>query len=125
MYLRHTTRRKDGKVHTYWQLVRSVRVGRRVVQQTVAHLGELDASGRARARALAGTITGDGEQPGLFVQPDEPAEAIPVRLNRVRLERGRTFGDAWLGWALWRALRVDPLLGPVDAPGRRGAPPGA
>ena len=26
MYLRHTTRRKDGKVHTYWQLVRSVRV---------------------------------------------------------------------------------------------------
>jgi len=32
MYLRHTTRRKDGKVHTYWQLVRSVRIGRRVVQ---------------------------------------------------------------------------------------------
>ena len=21
MYLRHTTRRKDGKAHTYWQLV--------------------------------------------------------------------------------------------------------
>lgn len=37
MYLRHTTRWKDGKVHTYWQLVRSIRVGRRVVQQTVAH----------------------------------------------------------------------------------------
>ena len=30
MYLRHTTRRKDGKVHTYWRLVRSVRVGRKV-----------------------------------------------------------------------------------------------
>ena len=36
MYLRHTTRRKDGKVHRYWRLVRSVRVGRRVIQQTVA-----------------------------------------------------------------------------------------
>ena len=33
MYLRHTTRRKDGKVHRYWRLVRSVRVGRKVVQQ--------------------------------------------------------------------------------------------
>ena len=43
MYLRHATRVKDGKAHTYWRLVRSVRVGRKVVQQTVAHRGELDA----------------------------------------------------------------------------------
>ena len=52
MYLRHATRVKDGKAHTYWRLVRSVRMGRKVVQQTVAHLGELDAEGRARAKAL-------------------------------------------------------------------------
>jgi len=45
MYLRHTTRRKDGKTHVYWQLVRSVRRGRKVVQETVAQLGELDAEG--------------------------------------------------------------------------------
>ena len=35
----------------YWTLVRSVRVGRRVIQQTVAHLGELDERGRIEARA--------------------------------------------------------------------------
>src|SRR2546428_8768250 len=34
----HTTRGREGKAHTYWHLVRSVRVGRKVVQQTVAHL---------------------------------------------------------------------------------------
>ena len=34
-------------MHAYWRLVRSVRVGRKVVQQTVAHLGELGAQGRA------------------------------------------------------------------------------
>ena len=51
MYLRYTTRKKDGKVHRTWRLVRSVRVGRRVIQQTVAHLGELDeADGCARVR---------------------------------------------------------------------------
>lgn len=77
MYLRHTTRRKDGKVHTYWQLVRSVRVGRRVLQQTVAHLGELDAHGRARAKALARTIAGEIEQPDLFTPPDEPPTRLP------------------------------------------------
>ena len=62
MYLRHTTRRKDGKVHRYWRLVRSVRVGRKIIQQTVAQLGELDAEGRARAKALARSIMGAVEQ---------------------------------------------------------------
>jgi len=106
MYLRHTTRRKDGKVHRYWRLVRSVRVGRKVVQQTVAHLGELDAAGRARAQALARAITGDREQPDLFTV-DAADEAIPVRLKQIRLERGRTFGDVWLGCKLWRMAKLD------------------
>src|SRR2546422_10479809 len=121
MYLRHTTRRKDGKVHRYWQLVRSVRVGRKVVQQTVAHLGELDAQGRARA--LARAITGDREQADLFLAEDAD-EAIPVRLKRIRLERGRTFGDVWLGWTLWRALRLDEALARL-LPERREAVPWA
>src|SRR2546427_10218982 len=105
MYLRHTTLRKDGKVHRYWRLVRSVRVGRKVIQQTVAQLGELDADGRARGKALARAITGDVEQPDLF-RAAESDDAIAVRLNRIRLERGRTFGDVWLVWTLWRAPRL-------------------
>jgi hypothetical protein len=48
MYVHYTTVKKDGKVHRYWRLVRSVRVGRRVIQQTVARLGELDERGRFR-----------------------------------------------------------------------------
>jgi transposase len=121
MYLRHTTRRKNGKVHRYWQLVRSVRVGRKVVQQTVAHLGELDAQGRARARALARAILGDREQPDLFID-DDADELIPVRLKRIRLERGRAFGDIWLGWTLWRALKLDELLARLLPEGREAVP---
>lgn len=121
MYLRHTTRRKDGKVHRYWRLVRSVRVGGKVVQQTVAQLGELDAAGRAQARALARTITGNREQPDLFT-PTEAEPAVPVRLRRIRLERGRTFGDVWLGWTLWRALRLDEVLARLLPEGREAVP---
>lgn len=66
MYLRHTIRKKDGKVHRYWCLVRSVRVGRRVVQQVVAHLGELDEEGRVAARTLAHRLIGTPEQARLF-----------------------------------------------------------
>jgi transposase len=121
MYLRHTTRRKDGKVHRYWRLVRSVRVGRKVVQQTVAQLGELDAAGRARAKALARAMTGDREQPDLFTSDDAEA-ALPVRLKRIRLERGRAFGDVWLGWTLWRALRLDEVLARLLPEGREAVP---
>src|SRR5438876_206860 len=122
MYLRHTTRVKDGKGHTYWRLVRSVRVGRKVVQQTVAHLGELDADGRARARALARAITGGREQSDLFTAPAPPPEPVRVRLDRVRLERGRRFGDVWLGWTLWRALRLDEVCERLQPSGREEVP---
>ncbi len=121
MYLRHTTRRKDGKVHKYWRLVRSVRIGRKVVQQTVAQLGELDAEGRARAKALARAITGEREQSDLFTV-DPADDGIPVRLKRIRLERGRTFGDVWLGWTLWRALKLDEVLARLVPEGREAVP---
>ena len=110
MYLRHTRRHKDGKTHVYWQLVRSVRRGRKVVQQSVAQLGELDAEGRARAEALARSITGDaGEhsQGQLFDDNEKPTGSVAVKLDGIRLERSRSFGAVWLGWILWRALKLD------------------
>jgi transposase len=109
MYLRHTTVTKNGKTHPYWRLVRSVRVGNKIRQETVAQLGELDAQGRVRAQALAEAIVGIERQPGLF-DDDVPAEPIAIDLRRFRLERGRRFGDVWLAWRLWQALGLDQLL---------------
>src|SRR5215472_16733003 len=101
MYLRYTTRKKDGKVHRYWRLVRSVRIGRRVIQQTVAHLGELDGRGRLAARALARRVIGVPEQAELLADGHGDV-AVPVRLKGVRIERSRQFGDVYLALALWR-----------------------
>jgi transposase len=122
MYLRHTTRHKDGKTHTYWRLVRSVRLGKRVVQQTVAQLGELDAEGKTRARRLARQITGRGCQRELFEEPAEPATSVSVRVDRVRLERQRRFGDVWLGFVLWRGLEMDRVCGELMGDGREDVP---
>jgi transposase len=121
MYLRHTTIVKNGKAHTYWRLVRSVRTGDRVRQETVAQLGELDAAGRVRARALAEAIIGIERQPGLFDEPG-PAEPVTVDLRRFRLERGRRFGDVWLGLRLWQALGLDTLLEEFLPAGREDVP---
>src|SRR6516162_5674714 len=100
MYLRHTTRKKDGKVHRYWSLVRSVRVGRRVIQQTVAHLGELDERGRLEARALARHLIGAPERAELFYDGSEHLR-VPVRLKDIAIERSHRFGDVYLVLALW------------------------
>lgn len=108
MYLRHTIRKKDGKVHRYWCLVRSVRVGRRVIQQTVAQLGELDEHGRLEARALARHIIGTPEQAQLFDDGCRDV-TVPVRLKGIRLERSRQFGDVFLALALWRGTGLAQL----------------
>jgi transposase len=108
MYLRHTIRRKDGKVHRYWRLVRSVRVGRRVIQQTVAQLGELDERGRIAARALARRLVGAPEEALLFNDGNEGSTA-PVRLKDIRVERSRRFGDVYVALALWRGLGLEEL----------------
>jgi transposase len=117
VYLRHTRRFKDGKSHAYWRLVRSVRRGRKVVQETVAQLGELDAEGRARAEALARSITGRGweDSQGDLFEGGEPSGSVAVEMDRVRMERSRSFGAVWLGWILWRALKLEELCGELLA----------
>src|SRR5262249_61453685 len=112
-YLRHTRRRKDGKTHVYWQLVRSVRRGCKVVQQSVAQLGELDAEGRARAEALARSISrrGDEHWQGQLFDDHKPTGSVAVKLDGIRLERSRSFGAVWLGWILWRGVKIDEKRG--------------
>ena len=85
MYLRHSTRRKDGKTHVYWQLVRSVRRGAKIVQETVAQLGELDEQGRARAKELARSICrqASGSFQGELFEPAKPGEALAVKLDGI------------------------------------------
>jgi len=121
MYLRYTTVRKNGKVHKYWRLVRSVRLGSKVRQQTVAQLGELDAERRVSARELAKSFAGVDCQRRLF---EEDAVSVPVHVNvsKLQLERNRRFGDVWMAWKLWQALGLDEWLA-VRMPRGRAAVP--
>ena len=122
MYLRHSTIKKNGKKLTYWMLVRSVRTGAKVRQEVVAYLGELDASGRAKASALAKHFLGErAVQPSLFGE-EETIAPESVRLGKVHTERGRAFGDVWIGWTLWRALGLDDFCATVMPEGREVVP---
>jgi hypothetical protein len=45
-----------------------------------------------------------------------------VRLDQIRLERARRFGDVWLGLRLWRALALDRFCDDRLVEGRERAP---
>lgn len=93
-----------------------------MVQETVAQLGELDAKGRARAKHLAQQMTGRGEQRELFEEELSGDERIAVRIKGVRTERARAFGAVWLGWTVWRALKLDTLCTQLLPRGREDVP---
>ena len=60
------------------------------------------------ARALARRLIGAPEEAPLFNDGSERVTA-PVRLNGVRIERSRQFGDVYLALALWRGVGLEEL----------------
>ena len=65
MFLRCTTRKKDGKEHRYWSLVENRRVaGGRVVQRHVLYLGEINDAQERRWRRTVEVFTEGFAAPG-------------------------------------------------------------
>lgn len=106
MFLRSHGRKKDGKEHTYWSVVETVRTPVGPRQRTLCYLGELNSSAHARWLKTLEVFNeqGEPEQLKLFPSTVEPPADDPqvarVLINRVRLERPRQLGACWLGWEL-------------------------
>jgi len=113
MFLRPNHRIKDGKDHTYWSLVETVRTPDGPRQKTLCYLGELNGSAQARWLKTIEVFNeqGEAEQLKLFPSHIEPPANDPhvarVLLNKVRLERTRQFGACYLGLELWKRLELD------------------
>ena len=113
MFLRPHARNKDGKEHTYWSLVETVRTGNGPRQRTVCYLGELNGSAQARWLKTIQVFNEQGEEeqlklfPSQIESPADDPQVARVLVNRVRLERTRQFGACFLGWELWRRLGLD------------------
>jgi hypothetical protein len=113
MFLRPNHRGKDGKDHTYWSLVETVRTPDGPRQKTLCYLGELNSSAQARWLKTIEVFNEQGEtqQLKLFPSDVEPPVDDPqvarVLLNKVRMERTRQFGACYLGLELWKRLGLD------------------
>jgi len=127
MFLKRLERQKNGKRHTYWALVESLRTAKGSRQRVVAYLGELRDSEQNGWAHLCNRLRPE-ERPesSLFDPPhyDDPTDDEPVlvKLKDVRLERLRDFGDVWLALGLWRLLELDTRLSREMAAGDEEVP---
>ena len=93
MFLRSHGRKKDGKDHTYWSLVETVRTPDGPRQKTLCYLGELNSSAQARWLTTVEVFNEQGEtqQLKLFPSHVEPppgdsktlGNIAPVRMENV------------------------------------------
>src|SRR3977135_3554971 len=96
MFLRRTERKKNGKTHSYWNVVENKRLdGGRVVQRHVLYLGEVtlpQAAGWRKAIEVFDVDAGRARTLSLF--PEDRCEAIAgdafvVQLRLSEMQLGR------------------------------------
>lgn len=128
MFLRHTKRWKDGKVHYYWSLVENRRCrGNKIVQHTVLYLGEINDSQREqwiRAIEVFDEDRGQADQLKLFAAerplPECAVGGVQVRLRDFELHRPRQWGGCWLFTEVWRELGLGDFWRPRLGVSREG-----
>lgn len=116
MFLRATTRKKDGKVHRYWSIVENRRLpGGRVSQRPVLYLGEINSSQEQAWRKSIEVFDERTEQTrSLSLFPEDRIDEAEVDesvvrlcLSQLRLCRPRMWGACWLTLKLWEQLALD------------------
>ena len=115
MFLRFTTRKKNGKQHRYWSIVENKRcAGGKIVQKPVLYLGEINDQQEAawqktidifeHGQALPRTVA-------LF-PADRPVQVneenvVRIKLSEMELRRPRQWGACWLFGQLYSELGLD------------------
>src|SRR5438876_5017007 len=128
MFLRCSTRKKNGKEHRYWSIVENKRcVGERVVQRHVLYLGEINDQQQAawqktievfeQGQALPRTVALFPEDRVVEAQEHE---IVRVKLSELQLRRPRQWGACWLACYLYEELGLDGFWAQRLPPSRKG-----
>ncbi len=116
MYLRKCRRKVGGEQKDYWQLVESYRTQRGPRQRVVAHLGDMDECSRIGMKEVACGNEDHAHQVSLF--DESKPRWSEVDTSRVKVERTRLFGGAWLGLQVLEKLKLVEFLDSVMSRGR-------
>jgi transposase len=128
MFLRCSTRKKNGKEHRYWSIVENKRcAGDRVVQRHVLYLGEINDQQQAAWQKTIDLFEigqGRSRTVALFPADREPPvqelDVVRVKLGELRLCRPRQWGACWLACQLYEELGLDGFWAGRLRPSRKG-----
>jgi transposase len=130
MFLRRYTRTKDGKQHSYYALVESVRTEAGPRQHVIAYLGELNHDQERRWQRTVVFYNRQGEAQQLRLFPDDEhvpladdPDVVRIRLSKVGWTNARRFGDIWLARWLWQFLGLDAIVERHLPPGKHSVRP--
>ncbi len=129
MFLRCTTRKKNGKLHRYWSVVENKRcAGDKIVQRHVLYLGEINERQEVVWQDAAAAFP-DAEPPwrpaALFpaeraLEAEAALHAVHVKLSEMALRRPRQYGACWLACHLYQDLGLDRFWAERLPPSRKG-----
>ncbi len=127
MFLRCTTRKKDGKEHRYWNVVENRRIpGGRVIQRQVLYLGEINDCQREAWRKTIEVFQDGAATAQMALFPEDRAveindeQVVKIRLKEVELRRPRQWGGCWLACKLYEQLGLNKFFGEKLPPSRKG-----
>src|SRR3984885_9673505 len=128
MFLRYTTRKKNGKEHRYYSLVENRRAASgRVVQRHALYLGEInDSQQEAWRKTIEIFEEGQAHPRTVALFPEErigaveEADIVRIRLSQLSLHRPRQWGACWLAGHLWEQLGLDQFWATRLPPSRKG-----
>src|SRR5271165_725037 len=128
MFLRYTTRKKNGKEHRYYSLVENRRLASgRVVRRHALYLGEInDSQQEAWRKTIEIFEEGQTRPRTVALFPEDrigavaDADIVRIRLRQLSLHRPRQWGACWLADHLWEQLGLDQFWAQHLPPGRKG-----
>jgi hypothetical protein len=128
MFLRFTTRKKNGKQHRYWSIVENKRcAGGKIVQKPVLYLGEINDQQEASWQKTIDIFEHGQPLPrtvALF-PADRPVQVneenvVRIKLSEMELRRPRQWGACWLFCQLYSELGLDQFWRERLAASRKG-----
>jgi len=128
MFLRFTTRKKNGKEHRYYSLVENRRgASGRGVQRHALYLGEInDSQEEAWRKTIEIFQEGQARPRTVALFPEDRIGAVAdedivrIRLSELSLHRPRQWGACWLTGQLWEQLGLDQFWAARLPPSRKG-----
>jgi len=128
MFLRCSTRKKNGKEHRYWSIVENKRsAGDKIVQRHVLYLGEINDQQQAAWQTSIEIFEHGQIVPrtvALFAEDGVAAvgdqHIVRVKLGELQLRRPRQWGACWLACQLYHELGLDEFWKQHLPPSRKG-----